>query len=202
MLLKSGMKASLQLVLGLGAAAAFFVAYPAKANLITNSGFETNDFTAWTVSGRDNDVVNSVPFISPHSGECQALFGVLNNSITQNVATTSGSSYVIHFWLAAKIYNPVAGSFSVNWGGSTVFSHLFPLGIYGYTEYTFTVNGLSPTTALQFQFSNPQHTSNTFYLDDVSVNPTGVGVPDTGSTVSLLGFALLGLAWLRRRLSC
>jgi VPDSG-CTERM motif len=61
---------------------------------------------------------------------------------------------------------------------------------------------LSPTTALQFQFSNPQHTSNTVYLDDVSVNPTGVGVPDTGSTVSLLGSALLGLAWLRRRLSC
>ena len=30
----------------------------------------------------------------------------------------------------------------------------------------------------------------------------GVGVPDGGSTVSLLGFALLGLAALRRKLSC
>jgi hypothetical protein len=30
----------------------------------------------------------------------------------------------------------------------------------------------------------------------------GVGVPDGGSTVSLLGFALLGLAALRRRLGC
>jgi hypothetical protein len=28
------------------------------------------------------------------------------------------------------------------------------------------------------------------------------GVPDGGSTVSLLGFALLGLAALRRKLSC
>ncbi len=30
----------------------------------------------------------------------------------------------------------------------------------------------------------------------------GVGVPDGGSTVSLLGFALLGLVALRRKLSC
>ena len=30
----------------------------------------------------------------------------------------------------------------------------------------------------------------------------GVGAPDGGSTVSLLGFALLGLVALRRKLSC
>jgi len=36
------------------------------------------------------------------------------------------------------------------------------------------------------------------YIDDVSV----VGVPDGGSTVSLLGFGLLGLAALRRKLRC
>lgn len=30
----------------------------------------------------------------------------------------------------------------------------------------------------------------------------GAGVPDTGTTVSLLGFALLGLAAMRRKLSC
>jgi hypothetical protein len=31
-------------------AAAFSVAYPAKANLITNGGFETGDFTGWRAS--------------------------------------------------------------------------------------------------------------------------------------------------------
>ena len=60
----------------------------------------------------------------------------------------------------------------------------------------------SLTTALQFQFSDPNITSNTYYLDDISVNPVGVGVPDGGSTVSLLGCALLGVAVLRRKLSC
>ena len=34
----------------------------------------------------------------------------------------------------------------------------------------------------------------------ISINPSGVGVPDGGSTVSLLGCALLGLAALRRKL--
>ena len=36
--------------------------------------------------------------------------------------------------------------------------------------------------------------------DDVSINPAGV--PDGGSTVSLLGCALLGVTVLRRKLRC
>ena len=61
------------------------------------------------------------------------------------------------------------------------------------------VTGSTASTALQFLESSPSRTG--FLLDDVSVNPAGVGVPDGGSTVSLLGFALLGLAGLRRKLS-
>jgi hypothetical protein len=204
MLLKMGMKTPSKVFLILTAVAALSVAYPAKADLITNGGFETGDFSGWTVSATDNDmvVVGPVPFISPHSGNFQALAGVGINSVTQNVATTPGSSYVIHFWLAGKIYAPVGGAFSVSWGALTVTSGLTGPGIHPYSEFTFTVPALSPTTALQFQFSNPNITSNTYYLDDISVNPLGVGVPDGGSTVSLLGCALLGLAVLRRKLRC
>ena len=104
-------------LLGLG------ITQSAKANLITNGGFETGDFSGWTVSATDNDfVVGSVPLIAPHSGDFQALSGVGNNSITQNVATTPGSSYVIRFWLAAKIFAQVDGVFSVSWGDLTVTS--------------------------------------------------------------------------------
>jgi hypothetical protein len=183
-------------LLGLG------ITQSARANLITNGGFETGDFSGWMVSGTDNLVEGSVPDISPHSGNFQAQFGINTNSITQNVATTPGSSYVIRFFLAAKIFNPVEGAFSVSWGALTVTSGLTPTGIHPYTEFTRTVPALSPTTALQFQFSDPNLTSNTYYLDDISVNPAGVGVPDGGLTVSLLGFALLGVAVLRRKLHC
>jgi VPDSG-CTERM motif len=186
-------------LLGLG------ITQSAKANLITNGGFETGDFNpGWTPLATDNDmvVVGSVPLIAPHSGNFQALSGVGINSITQNVATTPGSSYVIRFFLAAKIFAQVDGVFSVSFGAISVTSGTTPPGTLPYTEFTRTVLASSPTTALQFQFSDPNITSNTYYLDDISVNPVGVGVPDAGSTLPLLGFALLGVAVLRRKLRC
>jgi hypothetical protein len=172
----------------------------ARANLITNGGFETGDFSGWTVMGIDNDVVGNQPFTPPHSGNYQALFGYLPNSITsQNVATTPGSSYIVTFWLAADISHSGSPSFSVNWGGSTIFNYVFPSGgSFGYTEYTFNVNALSAATPLQFQFNSIF--GNLFYLDDISVTPANV--PDGGSTVALLGFALLGVVVLRRKLCC
>ena len=45
------MKASPKILLALIAVAALSVAYPAKANLVTNGGFETGDFTGWTQGG-------------------------------------------------------------------------------------------------------------------------------------------------------
>src|SRR5206468_2771542 len=66
---------------------------------------------------------------------------------------------------------------------------------------TGTFNGIAPgpSLVLTFFFSTGPLL---WFLDDVSVTPTGVGVPDAGSTLPLLGFALLGLVALRRRLTC
>jgi hypothetical protein len=197
MLLLRNMKALPKVLLALTAIGALSFAYPAKANLITNGGFETGDFSGWTVLGTDNDVVGAQPFTLPHSGNFQALFASGDNSISQNVTTTPGSSYVITFWLAANVREGGSPSISVNWGGSNIFSDSFT-SPFGYTEYTFPVSALSPATQLQFQFSSIF--GNVFYLDDISV--TRAGVPDGGSTVSLLGLALLGLAALRRKLRC
>ena len=176
-------------LLGLG------ITQSARANLITNGGFETGDFSGWTVFGNDNDVVGAQPFTLPHSGNFQALFASGDNSITQNVTTTPGSSYVISFWLAPNVRQGGLPSVSVNWGGSNILSDSFT-SPFGYTEYTFTVDALSSATPLQFQFSSIF--GNVFYLDDISV--TTAGVPDGGSSVSLLGLALFGVAVLRRKL--
>jgi hypothetical protein len=181
------MKALPKILLALTAVAALSVAYPAKANLITNPGFETGDFTGWFAP--TSSVVGAFGGVSPHTGNFQAVnFG--GGTLSQTLATTAGQSYTVDFWAATN----GGGQFQVLWGGSTVFSHLFA-GPTGYTEFTFNVTASSASTPIQFQ-----DLFGFLFLDDISVTPAGV--PDGGSTVSLLGCALLGLAALRRKLSC
>ena len=182
------------------AVAAFSFAHPAKANLITNPGFETGDFTGWTTSGFA--VVSGTFFnLAPHSGNFQANLGnpLVNGSITQTLATMAGQSYTIDFWLALPPGQPLNpfNSFVVTWGGVTILN-LHNFAGFAYTEYTFTETAASASTALHFEGSNPNLFGfSGWALDDVSVN-----VPDGGTTVSLLGFGLLGLAALRRKLGC
>jgi hypothetical protein len=173
------------------AVAALSIAYPVSANLITNGGFETGDFTGWAHVGGDVDGDN------PHSGNFAASldFGHLQ----QSVATTPGTSYTINFFSA---YTGVGlfNSFSVSWGGVTIFS-AFSEPPFDYGESTFNVTASDPFTELVFRF-DVNFPVGFYFLDDVSVNPSGVGAPDAGSTLPLLGFGLLGLTALRRRLGC
>ena len=196
MLLSRGMRTLRPILLALTAVAALLVAYPAKANLITNGGFETGDFTGWTHLG--GLVVGTFEGVSPHGGSFQAEFDAIS-FLNQSVATTSGTSYTISFALALTQVGG-ANSFSLSWGGVTIFS-LTNHSAFGYTVYTFTETASTASTALQFNINN-QVEGGSWVLDDVSVTPTGVGVPDGGTTVSLLGCALLGLAGLRRKLGC
>ncbi len=190
------MKALPKILLALTAVAALSVAHPASANLITNPGFETGDFTGWSKVG--GLVAGTINGVSPHSGNFQAIFSADGLALTQSVATTPGASYTIDFWLASSLQPGSPNSLVVTWGGSTILS-LTNQSLFGYTEYTFTETASTASTALLFNFTTSQ---GAWHLDDVSVNPAGVGVPDGGSTVSLLGCALLGLAALRRKLSC
>src|SRR6266550_3746969 len=196
MLLLESHECLTKLLITLAAATAFSFAQPAKANLITNPGFETGDFTGWTHTF--GLVVGTDLGIPPHSGNFQAELKPSNGSLSQSVATTPGASYTINFFLALASAGPL-NSFSVSWGGVNLLS-LTNQQPFGYTEYTFNVTA-SPggSTALLFQYNTPL--GNEFWLlDDVSVNPAGVGVPDAGSPLPLLGCALLGLAGLRRKL--
>ena len=197
------MNAPTKLLLALTAVAALSFAYPAKANLVTNGGFETGDFTGWTLSG-DNQytTVTSEPLFgnAPHSGTYQAwLENSINNNtgfVSQMLALTVGTTYTVDFWLATTQTDP--NSFAASLGGVTGFS-LTNAAASGYIEHSFNFTYLGGSTELLFAF---EHDTTGFLLDDVSVNPAGVGVPDGGSTVSLLGCALVGLAALRRKLSC
>ena len=187
------MKTTSKLFFALTAVAALSVAYPAKANLITNPGFETGNFTGWT--GISNaDVTGTALGVAPHSGSFQAAF-TDPSSISQSVATTAGQSYTISFFYAVSGSPSPNLALNVTWGGS-VFGYLFHSAS-AYTEYSITVPAFASSTTLAFGTTGPGGFS---FLDDVSVTPTTV--PDGGTTVSLLGCALVGLAGLRRKLGC
>jgi hypothetical protein len=87
--------------------------------------------------------------------------------------------------------------FDVLWNGVSIGGGLFPRFDVnpGRITPTFTLQATGDMTTLEFDGRNQPWFD---YLDDVSV----VGVPDGGSTVSLLGCALLGVAVLRRKLRC
>ena len=181
------MKTPTKILLAITAAAALSFAHPAKANLITNPGFETGDFTGWTTSG-STFVTANPPWV--HSGTWAGALNSTNATISQSVATTPGTTYTIDFFARALFLDT---NFTVNFG-NTVFNYLLTAnGLY--TELTFNATVSGANTNLSFH--NP---NGTVFLDDISVTPTGV--PDGGTTVSLLGCALLGLAGLRRKLSC
>jgi hypothetical protein len=186
------MKALPKILLAVAAAAALSFAHPARANLITNGGFETGDFTGWTQSGTPGGVNGW----SAHSGNFgAALTGAgFTSHLAQSVATTPGATYTIDFFLAFSHGGTPTNVF-VTWGGSTIFSHLFNSSS-PYTEYTFNVTAASSSASLDFGVNE----FGFLLLDDVSVTPAGV--PDAGSTLPLLGFASLGLVALRRKLGC
>ena len=175
------------------AAAAVLLAHPVSANLITNGGFETGDFTGWAHVGGNVDGTN------PYSGNFAAIFFPPGGDLQQSVATTPGASYTLNFFLA-HTGTPLFNFFAVSWGGETIF--ITDSAAVDYDHYQFDVTAADPSTELLFYFS-PNFPGQFWSLDDVSVTRgVGTGTPDAGSTFPLLAFGLLGLAALRRKLSC
>jgi len=176
-------------------------------NLVVNGGFETGSFSGWTVTGNTTPCLfvgttndpRCIPTtgIGPHSGNYAAELGNAGGDafLSQNLATTAGTTYELTFWLAVQNYGTPLNDFSVTWNGKQIFSET-NITSQGYTEYEFT--GLAATgnsTALTFGFrDDPSY----LVLDDVSVvDPPST--PEPG-TLGLFGAPLV-LALLRPRRS-
>ena len=192
-----------KILFALAAVAAFGTVQPAKANLVTNGDFETGNFIGWTVThaaSGGNISVNHGPGPDTTFGAFFGAGGSDFDSISQTFATTPGASYTLtFFYQVTNLGTPIPANneFDVLWNGVSIGGGLFPQSNVnpGNITPTFHLTATGTSTTLEFDGRNAPSFD---FLDNVSVTP---GVIDTGSTISLLPCALIGLAGLQRKFS-
>ena len=180
-----------------------------------NGGFETGDFTDWTLVGSTNlvfalaaddvDVAGTTPCpaqpdeLFVHSGLYGAYLGEWASpyltpvppavgSLSQTVATTASQQYLVSFWLTCVPDSQgvtTNNEFAAKWNGSTLYAQT-NLGAFGWTNLQFVVPATTASTTLEFDFNN---VPGAFGLDDVTVEPVPApvfqSVALTGGTIHL-----------------
>lgn len=177
------------------ALAGVFAAVPAGAAIVVNGGFETGDFTGWTLTGDTSYSFVLAEAPVPQSGTYGASFGPFDTlgGISQSLATIAGTTYVLDFWLQAEsdaLGASAPNSFLAQWNGTTVTS-LVNSPAFAYQHLIFDVTATSATTLLSFTFNN-----NPAFWDLDNVRVTAVPEPETWA---LMVLGLAAVAARRRR---
>ena len=168
-----------------GSGAAIVAAYPSS---ILNGGFETGTFTNWTQSGYYfySGVVTGSKYA--HAGTYGAALetGGTPGFLSQTLATTPGTAYLISFWLDSPAAN-TPNDFQVSWNGNVLLDKT-NLAAIGWTNIQLAVTATAASTTLQFGYLNGYFN---FGLDDVSVvpvtHPDLAGVSWSGPNLVLNG---------------
>lgn len=171
-------------------------------SLVRNGGFETGDFSDWSLTGSTlANYVSSGSPITPHSGNYAAALGQYGSLayLSQTLPTSPGQPYLLSFWLE----NPEIGTpnqFLANWGtnspGTNAVFSVTDAGAFAWTNVQLLVRASGTNTALQFGARNDQWF---FGLDDVTVTP--VPVPrleigrQAGGSIIFSWPALVGLVY-------
>ena len=178
--------------LGALAAAALLSTSAGAAELVSNGGFETGDFSGWTANpvSFPMDVITNTVEQGTYAAEI-AGFDYGPNTLTQDITDVSGQSYLLSFWRYQDTGTP--NGLDVTWNGVSVFSEVNNSLGAGWQNFTATVTGHG-VDALSFSaWNDPAYT----YVDNISV--TGGGVPEPATwAMMVMGVGGLG-AMLRRR---
>jgi hypothetical protein len=159
-------------------------------NLVANCGFETGDFTDWTITGDDTFVFvesSGDTGYPAHSGNFFALLGPVDadSFLSQSLTTVAGHPYTLQWFLSSD--GEIPNDFDAEVNGTTLFSMTnLPATRPNYTLFTEDFTAASSTTLLTFSFRND---FGFLALDDISVTPK---VPEPSSLVLSVG----GLGWL------
>ena len=149
-------------------------------SIVQNGGFETGDFSGWTLVGDNTSgmtVYTAVESASNnplvvHSGNYGAFLGDTKlATLSQSLPTLPGAAYLLSFWLD----NPTNGAneqFLVNWiiNGTTT-NTLYDVSsppVLAWTNLEYIVTAAGSNSVLQFGAENEPFG---FGLDDVSVTP-------------------------------
>ena len=178
------------------------LAGPVGANLVLNPGFETGDFTGWSVTG-DGVLIDNV---FPNTGLYDAAFSALTTDsdpgvLSQVLTTSPGLSYTISFALLDEA-GFSGDSFIVQFGGYTTTvtgDTAAPPGDSPslYTAFSFTAPSadiVGSNTTLSFEGLQDPSTNQAWNFDDVFVTGSASAVPEPATwTLLLIAFVGLGV---------
>jgi|ERR1035441_1188304 hypothetical protein len=168
------------LFLGLPQSKAGSICDANPSNLVANCGFETGDFTAWSLSGNDVpsllgnlygvEGLDPLDGISPNSGLSQAYVADLvanATTLSQALTTVAGGIYTVSWFLAqdTAVGGGYSNEFSASFGGVSLVS-LTAVPVQGYTYYSYAATATSSSSVLSLTLGNDL---GEFLLDDVSV---------------------------------
>jgi hypothetical protein len=165
----------------------------ARADYVTNGGFETGNFSGWTLTGDTSSL-----FVSPSAAFTGNDGAVLSTNgamgfLSETLTTPTGSPLDLSLFLASDGSTP--NELTVSFGGTTLIDEKDFTGS-NYTAFKLTVTPSSATNVLQIGFQND---NGFFTLDNVSLDGRGVAATPEPGSLTLLGLGGLLVGGFARR---